>query len=60
VSWLTGWSLLVLDEFPRCQGTAAFGTKAKPAPRPPVPVIALLSFAALAVGLAIAFSLGPR
>jgi hypothetical protein len=32
---------------------------AKPAPRPPVPVMALLSFAALAVSLAIAFSLGP-
>ena len=32
---------------------------AKPAPRPPVPVMALLSFAALAVGLAIAFSFGP-
>jgi hypothetical protein len=31
---------------------------AKPAPRPLVPVMALLSFAALAVGLAIAFSLG--
>jgi hypothetical protein len=31
---------------------------AKPAPRPPVPVMTLLSFAALAVGLAIAFSLG--
>jgi hypothetical protein len=32
---------------------------AKPAPRPPVPVMALLSFAALAVGLAVAFSFGP-
>jgi hypothetical protein len=31
---------------------------AQPAPRPPVPVMALLSFAALAVGLAIAFSFG--
>jgi hypothetical protein len=33
--------------------------EAKPTPRPPVPVMALLSFAALAVGLAIASSIGP-
>jgi hypothetical protein len=33
---------------------------AKPAPRPPVPVMALLSFPALAAGLAIAFSFGPE
>ena len=32
---------------------------ARPAPRPPMPVMALLSFAALAVGLAVAFSFGP-
>jgi hypothetical protein len=34
--------------------------EAKPAPRPPVPVMALLSFAALAAGLTIASSFGPR
>jgi hypothetical protein len=33
--------------------------EAKPAPRPPVPVMALVSFAALAAGLAIASSFGP-
>ena len=33
--------------------------EAKPAPRPPVPVMALLSFAALAAGLAIASAFGP-
>ena len=33
---------------------------ARPAPRPPVPVMALLSFAAVAAGLAIAFSFEPR
>jgi hypothetical protein len=41
-------------------GAHGMATDAKPAPRPPVPVMALLSFAALAVGLAIAFSFGPR
>jgi hypothetical protein len=33
--------------------------EAKPAPRPPVPVMALVSFAALAAGLAIASSFRP-
>ena len=40
-------------------GAHGMAMDARPAPRPPVPVMALLSFAALAVGLAIAFSFGP-
>ena len=36
----------------------ACGMEAKSAPQPPVPVMSLLSFAALAAGLAVAFSFG--